>query len=258
MLICDIGPAPAQSLSGRSHAGFLSFEMSVSGCPMIVNCGSPSPHHEDWRPFARSTPAHSTLSFEDTSSAEFAVEGGNGSRIAPDAPLTGPAGAQAAFADQGDNLRVKGSHDGYMADFGVSHARQFLVAPNGLLISSEDKLSAPVGLKSPDGDLIGGFYAIRFHLHPSVRAELTADGQSAVLTLKNGETWRISSNAPETKIEESVFLADARGPQQTSQVVLGGAMGESTEVRVVWNIERVTEGGGGGHLVDPNETPEAA
>ena len=62
---------------------------------------------------------------------------------ARDSPLTGPANAQAALADQGDNLRIKGSHDGYLADFGVSHARQFLVAPNGLLISSEDKLTAP-------------------------------------------------------------------------------------------------------------------
>ena len=71
--------------------------------------------------------------------------------------------------------------------------------------------------------------------------------------------WRISSNAPETKIEESVFLADTRGPQPTSQVVLGGAIGEAFEVRIVWNIERVTEGGGGGQLVDPNDAaPEAA
>ena len=211
-LICDIGPAPAASLSANAHAGFLSFEMSSASCPMIVNCGSPSLDHEDWRPFARSTPAHSTLAFEESSSAEFTAQGANGGTVARDSPLTGPANAQAALADQGDNLRVKGSHDGYLNDFGVSHARQFLVAPNGLLISSEDKLTALAGLKSPDGDLIGGFYAIRFHLHPSVRAELAADGGSAILKLKNGETWRISSNAPETKIEESVFLADARGP----------------------------------------------
>jgi uncharacterized heparinase superfamily protein len=258
-LICDIGPAPAPSLSSNAHAGFLSFEMSASNCPMIVNCGSPSLDHEDWRPFARSTPAHSTLAFEESSSAEFIAPGANGSTFAPDSPLTGPANAQAALADQGDNLRIKGSHDGYLNDFGVSHARQFLVAPNGLLISSEDKLTALAGLKSPDGDLIGGFYAIRFQLHPSVRAELSPDGGAALLKLKNGETWRISSNAPETKIEESVFLADARGPQPTSQVVLGGAIGEAFEVRVVWNIERVTECGGGGQLVDPNEAaPEAA
>jgi len=221
------------------------------------HCGTPSIDHADWIPFARSTPAHSTLSFEGTSSAEFTATGANGSRIAPDSPLSGPLNAQAALADQGDNLRIKGSHDGYKTDFGVSHARQFLVAPNGLLISSEDKLSAPGGLLSPDG-LIAGEYAIRFHLHPTVRVELGADGQSALLKLKNGESWKISSNAPETKIEESFFLADARGPQATSQVVLGGMMGEASEVRIVWNIERVTEGGGGGHLVDPNEAAPAA
>lgn len=258
LLICDIGPAPAPSLSANAHAGFLSFEMSSGNCPMIVNCGTPSIDHADWIAFARSTPAHSTLTFEGTSSAEFAADGANGSQVAPDAPLSGPLNAQAAFADQGDNLRIKGSHDGYLTHFGVSHARQFLIAPNGLLISSEDKLSALAGLKSPEG-LIAGDYAIRFHLHPAVRAEMDAGGQSVTLKLRNGETWKISSNAPETAIEESVFLADARGPQPSSQVVLGGVMGEANEVRIVWNIERMTEGGGGGHLVDPNEaTPAAA
>ncbi len=258
LLICDIGPTPAPSLSMTAHAGFFSFEMSSGNCPMIVNCGSPPVDHADWIPFARSTPAHSTLSFEGVSSAEFATSGANGGQLAANAPLTGPLNAQAALADQGDNLRVKGSHDGYMSNFGVSHARQILIAPNGFLISSEDKLSAPAGLKSPGGDLIGGEYAIRFHLHPAVRAEMATDGQSVILKLKNGETWKISSNAPETAIEESVFLADMRGPQPASQVVLGGMMGESPEVRIVWNIERLTEGGGGGHLVDPNEAAPAA
>ena len=258
LFLCDIGPAPAPSLSMNAHAGFLSFEMSSGDCPMIVNCGSPSLDHDEWRPFARSTAAHSTLTFEDSSSAEFTAGGVNGSQPALDSPLTGPLNAQAALADQGDNLRIKGSHDGYMTHFGVSHARQILVAPTGLLISSEDKLSAPKGIRSPEG-LIAGDYAIRFHLHPSVHAELVPDGQSVVLTLRNGETWRISSNAPETTIEESVFLADARGPQPTSQVVLGGVMGEANEVRIVWNIERKVEEGNGGHLVDPNEAaPPAA
>jgi uncharacterized heparinase superfamily protein len=257
LLICDIGPAPALSLSTQAQAGYFSFEMSSSNCPIVVNCGRPPIGHADWIPFARSTPAHSTLSFEGTSSADFTAVGANG-QIAPDSPLSGPVNAQAAFADQGDNLRIKGSHDGYLNDFGVSHARQFLISPNGRLISSEDKLSAPAGIKSPDGDLIGGEYAIRFHLHPTVRAEMAPGGQSVLLKLKNGETWRIGSNAPETKIEESFFLADARGPQPAQQVVLGGMMGEATEVRIVWNIERVTDGGGGGHLVDPNEAAPAA
>ncbi len=256
LLISDIRPAPASSVSMGAHAGFLSFEMSSGNSPMIVNCGSPPPDHDAWRLFARSTAAHSTLAFEDSSSAAFASSGANGSEVAGDAALTGPANAQATFADQGDNFRIKGSHDGY-AEFGVSHARQLLIAPNGALISSEDKLSAPVGLKSPEGDLIAGFYAIRFHLHPSVRATLAPDGQSVTLALGNGETWKIGSNAPETKIEESFFLADARGPRPTSQVVLGGMMGEASEVRIVWNIERVTDGGDGSQRADPNTAAPA-
>jgi uncharacterized heparinase superfamily protein len=257
LLMCDLAPPPASDLSGKAHAGFLSFEMSSSGCPMIVNCGAPSADHDEWRLYSRSTGAHSTLSFEDDSLAEF-VGGTNGTQPPIDAPLSGPANAQGAFSDQGDNLRIKGSHDGYVARYGVSHSRQMLIPPTGLLISSEDKISAPRGLKISEG-LIAGSYAIRFHLHPSVRAQMTADGRGVELTLRNGEVWRINSNAPETGIEESYFLADVRGPQRTAQVVLGGVMGESNEVRIVWNIEKADAGGGGGHLLSPDEAaPEAA
>ena len=145
ILICDIGPAPAPSLSYAAHAGFMSFELASGNCPIVVNCGAPSLDHDEWRPYSRSTPAHSTLSLEESSSAQFTAAGSNGSGIALDSPLSGPVNAQGALADQGDNLRIKGAHDGYMADFGVSHARQLLIAPNGLLISSEDKLTAPAG-----------------------------------------------------------------------------------------------------------------
>jgi len=261
LFICDIGPTPAASLSITAHAGFLSFEMSSGNAPMIVNCGTPSVDHDEWRPFSRSTPAHSTLTFEDVSSGEFGTSGTNGALPTVDARLLGPVNAQATLSDQvdsTDNIRIRGSHDGYLERFGVTHARQMLIAPNGLLISAEDKLSAPQGLKSPDENLIAGDYAVRFHLHPSVRAELGSDGQSVELRLKNGEAWRITSNAPETTLEQSFFLADARGPQSTSQVVLGGFIGEASEVRIVWNIERKGEAGGNGTLVDPNDPAPAA
>jgi uncharacterized heparinase superfamily protein len=255
-LICDIAPPPTGSLSTRTHAGFLSFEMSSSGCPIIVNCGAPPAEHDEWRLYARSTAAHSTLTFEDDSLAEFGGSA-NGGRPPVDAPLSGPANAQGAFSDQGDNLRIKGSHDGYMARYGVTHSRQMLIPPTGKLVSSEDKISAPRGLKSAEG-LIAGAFAIRFHLHPSVSAKMADDGRSVALSLRNGEVWRINSNAPEVGIEESYFLADVRGPQPTAQVVLSGVMGESSEVRIVWNIERVDAGGGGGHLVSPDEAASEA
>ncbi len=254
-LICDMGPAPAPSLSYDAQAGFLSFEMASGNAPMIVNCGIPSADHQEWLPYARSTAAQSTLTFEDSSSGEFSgAQDGTPEVIG--APLIGPANAQATLADQGDNLRIKGSHEGYLARYGVVHARQFLIAQSGKLISGEDKLTAPKGLSSPEG-LIAGSYAIRFHLHPSVKAALSEDGRSVNLLLRNGETWRITSNAPETAIEESYFLADARGPQPTSQVVLGGVMGEAYEVRIVWNIEQVGANGAPHPLIDPNDAAPA-
>jgi uncharacterized heparinase superfamily protein len=250
LIVCDLGPPPITSLTTKAHAGFLSFEMSSGTAPMIINCGAPSPDYEEWQLFARTTPAHSTLSLEDDSLAEFA-DSTNAGQPGADATLVGPANPQGAFSDQGDNLRIKGSHDGYVGRYGVSHSRQILVSPAGNLVSSEDKLSAPRGLKSPHS-LIAGSYAIRFHLHPSVKAQITGDGSAVTLILRNGETWRISSNAQETSIEESALLADHRGPQPTSQVVLSGMMGEASQVRIVWNIERT--GDTDAHpLVDPND-----
>jgi uncharacterized heparinase superfamily protein len=133
----------------------------------------------------------------------------------------------------------------------VSHSRQILIAPSGNLLSAEDKLSTR-GLKSPQG-LIAGSYAIRFHLHPSVKAQVTGDGNTVTLILQNGETWRVSSNAEETAIEESVLLADQRGPQPTTQVVLSGMMGEAREVRILWNVEKTGEETAPHPLVDPND-----
>ena len=61
LIIADVAAAPAGSLSIASHAGCLSFEMSSGEHLVIVNCGAPTPDHDDWRMFARSTSAHSTL-----------------------------------------------------------------------------------------------------------------------------------------------------------------------------------------------------
>jgi uncharacterized heparinase superfamily protein len=230
--------------------------MSTGRFPLIVNCGAPGPDHEDWRSFARSTQAHSTLTFEDAPSAEF-TESTNGAGTASRGVLTGPQNVQGSLGqDEQQGFVIKASHGGYATRFGAGHSRKIAVDATGLMVSGEDSLAAAKGLlgSAYDG---GGSYAIRFHLHPCVSARVSADGQSVELVLPNREAWRLSSNAPLIELDDSVFLADERGPQQSTQVVLSGSMDGEREVHISWVIEQIAAAGEGS-LTNPNEAPDAA
>jgi uncharacterized heparinase superfamily protein len=231
VLIADIAGAPSPAVSRNTHAGCLSFEMSAGAHAVIVNCGAPPNDHDEWRLFARSTAAHSTLQFEETSSANF-IGRENGARPAADAPLQGPPNVQGSLREEEAGSEIRGSHDGYVTRLGVRHERRVVVAASGLVVAGEDRLVVAGPRAMPPG----GDYAIRFHLHPDVSARARPDGRNVDLVLPNRETWTLSSNAPQIALEDSVFLADPRGPRQSTQVVLRGTLG--ADVHVVWRIER--------------------
>ena len=245
VVICDVEKAPPSAVSRSAHAGCLSFEMSSNGIPIVVNCGAPGADHDDWLAFARSTPAHSTATLEDASSAEFSGARGT---------LAGPPHVNCNAGEEQGALLLNASHDGYVSRFGVTHARQIFVGPDGDIVSGEDRLAAPRALRG-DASVSGGAYAVRFHLHPNVTAQPSPDGQSVLLFLRGG-AWRFTANAPEIALEESVFLADERGPRQSTQIVLSGIMGEDKELRLAWSIERVAESGNSD--VSPDDGGDAA
>ena len=70
-VIADTGLPPPTEVSGRAHAGCLSFEMSSGRHNFIVNAGIDTFGAPDFRPLARATAAHSTATLNDTSSARF-------------------------------------------------------------------------------------------------------------------------------------------------------------------------------------------
>jgi uncharacterized heparinase superfamily protein len=254
LIVADVAGAPAGALSMKAHAGCLSFEMSSGEHPIIVNCGAPTLDHDDWRMFARSTPAHSTLTFEETSSAMFA--GSNGGEAALNAELVGPPNGQSSLNEEDEFLVLKGSHEGYAARFGVGHARRIRLSPDGQLIQGEDVLTAPKGLKG-EAQTSGGGYAVHFHLHPNVSAAMAEDGRGVTLVLPNREAWTITANTPTVALEESVFLADERGPRGSLQVVLQGGLEEEREMQIEWTIER-TAAPGKATLPETGESPGTA
>src|SRR5690606_1965819 len=85
-------------------------------------------------------------------------------------------------------------------------------------------------------------FAIRFHLHPEVEAELDMGGTAISLALKSGELWvfRHDSRAAMT-LEPSVYLEKGRlAPRATKQIVLSGrAMDYATRTR--WSLTKAQD-----------------
>jgi len=73
-----------------AHAGCLSFELSHRNFRILVNCGAARHEREHWRPIARSTAAHSTVTFTTCRPAIF-MESGLIRRLMRGTPiLSGP------------------------------------------------------------------------------------------------------------------------------------------------------------------------
>jgi len=75
---------------------------------------------------------------------------------------------------------------------------------------------------------------VRFHLHPSVRANRLTDGHSAMLLMPNKEVWTFSAYEDRVDIEESVYLASPDGPRRTVQIVVYGRARKA--MRVQWTF----------------------
>ena len=77
-------------------------------------------------------------------------------------------------------------------------------------------------------------FAVRFHLHPAIKATRLADGHSAMLLMPNKEVWNFSAYEDRVDIEESVYLAGPDGPRRTAQIVIYGRARKV--MRVQWTF----------------------
>ena len=146
-VIMDTGPPPPPSVSHDAHAGCLSFELSSGPSRIVINCGMPSTGRDNWRAFARSTAAHSTLTYHDTSSCQF-VELSAMKRLLQGAPIvSGPTNVESYREVVANGVLLTTSHDGYLARFGVVHRRVLMVAHDGSRLDGEDTVSPAPGAR---------------------------------------------------------------------------------------------------------------
>jgi len=127
------------------------------------------------------------------------------------------------------------SHDGYLARFGVIHRRVLMISPEGTRLDGEDTISPSQGGRIKGNDPT---YALRFHLHPSVKANRLSDGRGVMLVLPNRDVWTFEALDDKVDLEDSVFLAGTDGPRRTAQIVIRQDSRQVASVR--WSFTRST------------------
>jgi len=251
VLLTDTGRAPPLALSYEAHAGCLSFELSSKGQRIIVNCGIPTTNRETWRQVARATAAHSTITFNDTSSCRF-LESAPLRRLLGGAPIiSGPSNVQVSRDDRGDAVVLHASHDGYADRCNVIVHRSLLLAADGSRLDGEDSFEPPDADSLPDEK--HDDFAVRFHLHPSIKANRLTDGHGVMLLMPDREVWNFNAYEDRVEIEESVYLAGADGPRRTAQIVIYGHARKVPRVR--WTLSHVAPAAPG-ERAKPEHQPE--
>jgi uncharacterized heparinase superfamily protein len=228
-LLMDTGRPPPLALSQEAHAGCLSFELSWKQHRLVINCGLPSVNKETWRQVARATAAHSTVTFNDQSSCHF-LESGSFRRLLFGTPIVaGPHNVTVDRQDAAEGALLHTSHDGYAADFGIVHSRGIQLSADGRILDGEDSFTPARGLAIPAN--VADEFAVRFHLHPAIKASRLSDGRGVILLLPDREVWTFATLGNPVEIEESVFLAGTDGPRRAVQIVIYGHAREQAKVK---------------------------
>jgi uncharacterized heparinase superfamily protein len=148
--------------------------------------------------------------------------------------LGGPNDVAVTREDRPDCVVLRASHDGYADRYGILHERTLVLSGDGTRIEGEDVFLAADG--SPQLRTSYDQFAVRFHLHPSVKANRLTDGHGVMLMTTTREVWTFNSHEDRVELEESVYLGGTEGPRRTVQMVI---YGHARKVpRVLWTIQQ--------------------
>jgi uncharacterized heparinase superfamily protein len=198
---------------------------------MIVNCGAPLTGGPAAREAARHTAAHSTLVIADTSSSNFEPRSARGPAVA--AIIDRPPLPRLMRESDAAGARLTVAHSGYAVRFGLLHERGLAVSEDGTSVHGLDGL-IDADARRPAAAVP---YALRFHLHPNVRATLEPRDASLTLDLPNGAAWRFEVAGQRVRLEDSIFYAAPDGAGRSRQIVVEAQSSATREI--AWRFTRI-------------------
>ncbi len=219
VVITDVSEPPPLTASEGACAGCLAFEFSSGQDEIIVNCGAPGDEQSEWHIVSRATAAHSTLTINDASSSRLIKR----QLLQPPREiylLSNPKTVRSEISIGDEQVSLRCVHDGYRDRFGLLHQRFLKLAHDGDRLEGVDQLLDP--RNAATSAAADATYAIRFHLHPRVKASMMQDGRGVALMTPSGERWHFTAGGAALEIEESIFLADPIFRRRCLQIVLTG------------------------------------
>ena len=117
-------------------------------------------------------------------------------------------------------MLLRASHDGYADRFSVVHQRALDAVDRRPAARRRGPVHAGATARRcpPDRDE----FAVRFHLHPSVKANRADRRPRRHADAAEPEVWTFNAYEDRVELEESVYLAGPDGPRRTVQIVIYG------------------------------------
>ena len=234
VLIMDTGEPANGELSLGAHAGCLSFEFSSGLSSIIVNCGAPEMVKEGDSQVWRTTNAHSTATLNKTSNCRFENPGTAGRAISGQL-FSSDLKPEVSRKDTSNSTTIVAAHNGYVREFGIRHQRTLTLDTNGERLFGQEWFSGPN--KEDMGYTTKDKVALRFHLHPDIKASLSTDSKACLLETREGEQWRF--DCPDLKMElvKSIFFATLPAPKSTWQIVVHAKAYDNPEIN--WALQKI-------------------
>lgn len=218
-VLVDTGIPPKGIAAEEVHFSPLAIEVSHGPDKIIENCGANKIHGPGWHLATRGLAAHSCPAMMRDYAEPFLTQGLAARVIGP--RLVAPVFDIAASLTEDQNgTWLETSHKFFEDSYGTLVSRRLYLSADGHDLRGED-LFVPL----PDQNLKAGKFAIRFHLHPNVSANLQAGGTSCLLITKSGRGWQFRArptDAGQFFLEPSVSIGANGKPEKSQQIVLTG------------------------------------
>ena len=224
IIAMDIGSSPEKKYSENYQSGCLSFEAIYKGKKIICNSGYFQNHTHKLNKISKSSAAHSTLILNDKSASTFKKK--NGQNILEQ----GLKFLEKDIIFVKNFWSIKGSHNGYLKEFGTIHERTLEFFPETEKFLGKDKLIKKKNFKST-------VFEIRFHLMPNSKVTKTQDKKTVLIELENSG-WRFYTNHGLIDVETGLYFGTKNTYSENQNIFISGKTQKEDQV-IEWEISRI-------------------